>query len=456
MVSIQNKISKPFFILIIAIPLSIFILFNLLVYTYTYMESKANLEEAGILLEQSIQSNQSQSSIKAKNNEIGLMQLSMSSSKLENTELLIFDQLGQLSDLKEYDLDFLDDAILEKAYAKTSLEAGAISFSQGFQNYHAMQIDVGNKLTVDKVVYITSGQISSSFILALNGILFLVSLVVLSVFLPLSRKISTQITKPITDIVSTLDAYQANELVLLPENKSSLEIHILTQKINELNRSIYQYNNAQKTFLHNASHELRTPLMNIQGYADGIAMGIFEDAKGTAHLISDQTKHLTSLVDGLLTLARVEGFDKKKRLSKQNIGDFLNEFLSSYAGYAQTQNIHVSLSIAENAYCLANEELLSGAIGNVMSNAIRYAKKEVSLSLHKTRNKMMLKIKDDGDGISNINQIFERFQKGKGGNFGLGLSIAKTSVEMMNGTLTAYNDDGAVFEITLPLASDLI
>lgn len=256
MVSIQKNIAKPYFLLIIAIPISIFLLFNMLVFSYSYVQSKSSLEEAGELLQHSIQTeNQS----KTGTDEISLIQLAISSSKLENTELLIFDKQGNLSDMKEYDSAFLTDELLEKAYAKTSLDAGSISFTQGLQNYHAMQIDVGTKLKISKVVYISSGAISSDFIWAINSILLLVSLVVIGIFLPLSRKISTSITKPISDIVSTLDGFKADELVVLPENTSSMEIHALTEKINELNRSIYQYNSAQKTFLHNASHELRTP-----------------------------------------------------------------------------------------------------------------------------------------------------------------------------------------------------
>ena len=61
-------------------------------------------------------------------------------------------------------------------------------------------------------------------------------------------------------------------------------------------------------------------------------------------------------------------------------------------------------------------------------------------------------IADDGIGISNIDTMFERFSKGEGGNFGLGLSIAKASVDAMNGKIKAYNSDGAVFEIELSLA----
>jgi signal transduction histidine kinase len=65
----------------------------------------------------------------------------------------------------------------------------------------------------------------------------------------------------------------------------------------------------------------------------------------------------------------------------------------------------------------------------------------------------VIRIADDGEGIAeaDLPHIFERFYKGKGGSFGLGLAIAKSAVEFMGGTIAARNgEEGAAFEITLP------
>jgi signal transduction histidine kinase len=98
-----------------------------------------------------------------------------------------------------------------------------------------------------------------------------------------------------------------------------------------------------------------------------------------------------------------------------------------------------------------DDMLLSQTVMNIVSNCLRYAKTNVTISLEKTAETISLKISDDGDGIpeTDIPFIFDRFYKGKNGNFGLGLAIAKSAAELLNGKITAYNQEkGAVFEIS--------
>jgi len=81
---------------------------------------------------------------------------------------------------------------------------------------------------------------------------------------------------------------------------------------------------------------------------------------------------------------------------------------------------------------------------------MRYARQKVTISLEKKGGIVSLIISDDGDGIpqNDIPFIFDRFYKGKNGNFGLGLAIAKSAAELLNGRIKAYNQEqGAVFEI---------
>ena len=78
----------------------------------------------------------------------------------------------------------------------------------------------------------------------------------------------------------------------------------------------------------------------------------------------------------------------------------------------------------------------------------------MTISLTAAVNTAVISIKDDGNGIneSDLPHIFERFYKGKGGNFGLGLAIAKSAVEYMKGSIKAQNTpEGALFIIKLPM-----
>jgi signal transduction histidine kinase len=120
-------------------------------------------------------------------------------------------------------------------------------------------------------------------------------------------------------------------------------------------------------------------------------------------------------------------------------------------GLATKSNIDLKLNLPDYEVIVQIDDmLLSQTVMNLASNCLRYAKKEVTISLEKKEETNILRISDDGDGIpeSDIPFIFDRFYKGKNGNFGLGLAIAKSAAELLNGKITAYNQEqGAVFEI---------
>jgi signal transduction histidine kinase len=102
---------------------------------------------------------------------------------------------------------------------------------------------------------------------------------------------------------------------------------------------------------------------------------------------------------------------------------------------------------------------LEQALQNLAANALRHTREgtEVTLSASREENRIHLSVRDNGSGIppEHLPLIFDRFYKadfsrhGSDGS-GLGLSIVKTIVERHGGTITARNDGGAVFDITLP------
>ncbi len=305
--------------------------------------------------------------------------------------------------------------------------------------------------TSNVLVYISKGLTIDEFVHAINLFLLIVSAVVTLLGIFVSSRISRAVARPIERLTTLVENMKSDEVIVIMEQSDCLEINKLSNEINVLSKRLYHFDQSQKKFLHNASHELRTPLMSIQGYADGIEMGVFEDAKGTAHLISDQSKRLTKLVDSLLTLARTENFNANRQLEPVNLSHELLDLINGYQGYAMSQNVAIELDLQPDITVMGNAELLAGSVGNIIANGIRYATSTLVVSLTAKDQTATITIRDDGKGIEHIDTIFERFSKGEQGNFGLGLSIAKTSIEMMNGQIDVYNDQGAVFKITLIL-----
>lgn len=438
---IRKRISSPYLILIITIPVAILILFNGIVSQYSKAQGEANLRATQEVIAKSITGDDLPS----------LMSLVGNQHLSDSVDFLVYNRNGEVSRAFQSQSSFVSTEIATLAYAETddlaSNEIG--SFRYDGETYYVMTVDYTTMSYADRLVYISQGLAMDEFANTVNLVLLVVSLVITLIALFVSTRVTNAVAKPIERLTALVERMRTDEILVIDDSSDTLELHKLTREINALNQRIYHYDQSQKNFLHNASHELRTPLMSIQGYADGIEMGVFEDAKGTAHLISDQSKRLTSLVESLLKLARAENFNTNKQLKKLNLSDTLLALISGYNGYAVGQNIAIQTEIIPDVFADANTELLQGSVGNIIANAIRYAKSNVTISLVQQGKQAVITVRDDGTGVEDVDKIFDRFSKGDDGNFGLGLSIANTSIQMMNGTVKVYNDGGAVFEITI-------
>lgn len=243
------------------------------------------------------------------------------------------------------------------------------------------------------------------------------------------------------------------------------ELQEFVSTINLMSEKLQTYDHAQKTFLQNASHEFRTPLMSIQSYAEGILYDVV-DAKMASSVILEETKRMTHLVEDLLYLSRLEAIEEHDHLETINYHELILECLDRMEGISLKNSIKLEhhTTVPHDQILIADVEQLSRALVNILSNCIRYAKTTVTLyseliTLLPTTNcpsvkVLHLTITDDGPGFeeSELPYVFERFFKGKEGQFGLGLPITKNIIEKHNGQIIALNGDvGSQFIIDLPI-----
>lgn len=233
------------------------------------------------------------------------------------------------------------------------------------------------------------------------------------------------------------------------------ELQEFVNNINTMSEKLETYDKAQKTFLQNASHEFRTPLMSIQSYAEGIKYDVV-DCDTAADIIIDETKRMTHLVEDLLYLSRLDTIEENYHFTNLDFNDLIKSCIGRMNGIAIKNNLKITNEVAnERIEIYADEEKLSRAITNIISNCMRYADNTVALASKKIDgNKIELTILDDGPGFqeNELPNIFERFFKGKKGNFGLGLAISKNVIEKHHGQIAAKNSEsGALFTVTLPI-----
>ncbi len=468
MKSIRKKLSIPFICILIIIPMVTILFFNIGMKLYAERTAKKSLTNtiAGIelLVKQQLRNSYLEGRLSgaadiARDNLANLRTAFRLSQASTNIEFLLLNEKNEILFPKTFEDSFLNQRLLDKVIQVTSQtkENELVEVRIGRTKYYAVYRSITGRLYQAKLLFISTDRLANTIIRAINLLLLGIMLLTVAVGILAALGISGSISKPITRLSAHAKRIGNGEFITLPEDRSSLETYELTSSMNEMSNRLREYDTAQKTFLQNASHELRTPLMSIQGYAEGIAKGVFTDTAKTAGIICEESSRLNTLVEELLTLSRIENKTYQGEFTIINLSDNIKDYLQRIEGYALKEGKSIRLMTGAPAILVKiNEDLLLQAVINVVSNCIKYARTEVTLTVYPQNNNAVIRIEDDGNGISkeDLPHIFERFYKGKKGSFGLGLSIAKSAVEYMGGTIHAFNgSNGAVFELKIPGAS---
>lgn len=270
-----------------------------------------------------------------------------------------------------------------------------------------------------------------------------------------SSRVSKKISEPfshLNEYISSISNRNFGNKIEVPVYD---ELGELVNNINIMSEKLGIYDKAQKTFLQNASHEFRTPLMSIQSYAEGIKYEVVSSDIAVP-IILDEIKRMTNLVEDLLYLSRLDTIKENYSFKSLVFNELLLMCIERMNLIAEQNNISINSKLkADMIKVYGDEEKLSRAITNIITNCIRYASSSVMIDLEVKENSTLeLTISDDGPGFeaNELPNVFDRFYKGKKGNYGLGLSISKNIIEKFNGKITAGNSaSGAFFLIELPI-----
>jgi two-component system sensor histidine kinase CssS len=309
------------------------------------------------------------------------------------------------------------------------------------------------------IIYSNIHQINQLQI-GINIILLLILIFSALITIIFSSRVSKKISEPFSHLNEYISSISERNFGNKIEMLVYDELSELVNNINIMSEKLGTYDKAQKTFLQNASHEFRTPLMSIQSYAEGIKYDVV-DSNVAVPIILAEIKRMTNLVEDLLYLSRLDAIEENYNYINLNFNGLLSRCVDCMNLIAEKSNLTITTNLPkEIVHIDGDEEKLSRAITNIISNCIRYADSVVVLELKIIdNNKVQLTISDDGPGfeITEIPNVFERFYKGKNGNCGLGLCISKNVVEKLNGKISARNStSGALFIIELPIKCEAL
>jgi len=221
-------------------------------------------------------------------------------------------------------------------------------------------------------------------------------------------------------------------------------------------------NHAKSDFLSNMSHELRTPLNAILGFTQLLNYEKKLSTEQQSHLseINSAGNLLLELVNQILDLSRIEKGHLQLSMEKADLSSIFKKCHSMITPLALKNNITLNIETQINGYVIADHTRLKQVMLNLLSNAIKYNKDQGSITLdvfQKENNVIRISIIDTGKGIPEefIDEIFQPFNRLSTDSTiegtGIGLSISKQLIEMMNGSIGVVSkvNEGSTFWIEL-------
>jgi signal transduction histidine kinase len=270
--------------------------------------------------------------------------------------------------------------------------------------------------------------------------------------------IARSIAKPIIMLKDKADALARLDFDGSVKINTGDELEELGITINKMAIALKEHDITQKRFFQNASHELKTPLMSIQGYAEGVKEGVFDNNDEALDIIVEESKRLKGIVEELIFLSKIESQESFYKFSIESMNQVIENSVEKLKGLSIKDNININVILYKDARLNIDRDKIIQALINVMGNCLRYARSEINVITSNSGNWFEIIIRDDGEGFDSneLEKVFERFYKGKNGNSGLGLAITKTIIEKHNGSIDASNcpEGGAEFRIKLPIVKD--
>jgi signal transduction histidine kinase len=254
------------------------------------------------------------------------------------------------------------------------------------------------------------------------------------------------------------------------------EIGSLAAKVNrmsdELQRVYGELEAASRhksDFLATMSHELRTPLNAIIGFSEVLHEQMFGELNERQLAYVDDVleagRHLLSLINDVLDLAKIEAGRMDLELSQVAIPDLLRSAVSMSAERASRGGIELTLSTEpEEITVTADERRVRQVVFNLLSNAVKFTPSggRIGITAHAANGQVEIAVADTGLGIppEDIESIFEEFEQTAEGKqaegTGLGLPLSRRLVELHGGRLWVDSQPGhgSTFRFTLPVRQE--
>lgn len=301
--------------------------------------------------------------------------------------------------------------------------------------------------------------------------MFFIGLALLAAFgLGTGLWVSRNLLNRINQISETSKSIMAGDLSeRVPINGSNDELDQLSQNLNNMLAKIETLMRGMREVTDNIAHDLKTPINRIRIKAEEALIdpegekAQIEALQGTI----EEADNLIKTFNALLKIARLEAGADNEQKDLVDISQVMTEVAELYEPVMDDEGIELNLSITDNLTILADRQLISQAITNLIDNALKYGRGDLNSADHKTVLELTVRqnnefveihVADNGEGINEENKmrVFSRFvrleeSRSKPGS-GLGLSMVGAVINAYKGAVRLEdNDPGLRIIMRFPL-----
>jgi two-component system sensor histidine kinase CpxA len=267
------------------------------------------------------------------------------------------------------------------------------------------------------------------------------------------------LTRPVADLQKAMERFGRGELSARAGSTRRDELGQLARAFDRMAGRIETLLAAERRLLLDISHELRSPLARL-----GVAVELArsgDDLDSALNRIQRESDRLNALVGQLLQVTRAEGDPNSLRRDPVRLDELVQQLVQESEIEAVARGCELLYRSHEALTVEGDPELLRRAVENVIRNAIRHSPpgRAVEITVARRESKAIVQVRDFGPGVPEeaLPRLFDAFYRVENdrdrssGGIGLGLSIARRSIELHKGSIRARNvNPGLEVELELP------
>lgn len=270
--------------------------------------------------------------------------------------------------------------------------------------------------------------------------LIYISIIMVVLSLIIAIVISIRISKPIIKINESAKKLGKGEYDVRFEGDSYREIAQLSETLNQAAVELAKAEGLQRELIANVSHDLRTPLTMITAYSEIMRDLPGENSPENVQVIIDEAKRLTSLVNDLLDVSKLQAGVMELNLKEYDLTASIESVLARYSKFLEQNGYTVDFEYDRNILVVADEDKMYQVIYNLVNNAINYTGEDNKIIVRQRVAGSIARIEviDTGEGIApeELTNVWERYYKVDKNHkravmgTGLGLSIVKNVLKL--------------------------